>query len=83
VQHLTRSRHWPRFSTPYVVVFCVFTDLRSEVVVRFVDIGGIIDHHHDWLSRDKHVRYIHDANKCTNNEAGKHGGIGTGEWTKV
>ena len=28
-----------------VVVFYVFNDLRSEVTVRFVDIGGIVDHH--------------------------------------
>ena len=25
--------------------FFVFSDLRQEVVVRFVDIGGIVDHH--------------------------------------
>ena len=33
------------FLTPYVVVFLVFNDLRSEVVVRFVDIGRIVDRH--------------------------------------
>jgi hypothetical protein len=30
----------------YVVVFYVFNDLRWEVTVRFVDIGGIVDHHY-------------------------------------
>jgi hypothetical protein len=35
----------PGFPTLYVVVFFMFTDLRSEVIVYFVDIGGIVDHH--------------------------------------
>jgi len=30
---------------PYVVVFIVFNVLRREVVVRFVDIGGIVEIH--------------------------------------
>jgi len=25
--------------------FSMFNELRSEVIVRFVDVGGIIDHH--------------------------------------
>ena len=29
-----------------VVVFYVFNDLRSEVTVRFVDIGEIVKHHY-------------------------------------
>ena len=33
------------FSTSNVVVFCMFIDLRSEVIVRFVEIGEIVDHH--------------------------------------
>ena len=33
------------FLTPYVVVFLIFNALRAEVVVRFVDIGRIVDHH--------------------------------------
>ena len=33
------------FLTSYVVVFSVFSDLWSEVIVRFVDIGEIVDHH--------------------------------------
>ena len=36
----------PGFPTSYVVVFFVFIELKWEVVVRFVDIGGIIDHHY-------------------------------------
>jgi hypothetical protein len=34
------------FLTSYVVVFSVFSDLWSEVIVRFVDIGEIVDHHY-------------------------------------
>jgi hypothetical protein len=34
----------PGFSTSYVVVFFVFSELRREVIVRFVDISGIVDH---------------------------------------
>ena len=30
------------FPSVYAVVFYVFNDLRSEVVVRFVDISGIV-----------------------------------------
>ena len=29
----------------YVVVFFMFSVLRSEVIIRFVDISGIVDHH--------------------------------------
>jgi hypothetical protein len=29
----------------YIVVFFIFNDLRREMIVRFVDIGGIVDHH--------------------------------------
>jgi hypothetical protein len=35
----------PGFSILYVVVVLVCNDLRREVIVRFVDIGGIVDHH--------------------------------------
>ena len=37
----------PGFSTPYVMVFFfwVFSELTWEVIVRFVDIGGIVDHY--------------------------------------
>ena len=38
------SKPWPGFPKPYVEVFFVFNGLRLEVVVRFVDIGGIINH---------------------------------------
>jgi hypothetical protein len=43
----TQTHRWvrPGFPTLYVVVFFMFTDLRSEVIVYFVDIGGIDDHH--------------------------------------
>ena len=33
------------FLTSYVVVFFVFSELRWEVIVRFVDISEIVDHH--------------------------------------
>jgi hypothetical protein len=36
--------HFCACSKPYVFVFFVFNGLRLEVVVRFVDIGGIINH---------------------------------------
>jgi hypothetical protein len=29
----------------YVKVFFMFTELRWELIVRFVDIGEIVDHH--------------------------------------
>ena len=29
----------------YVVVIFVFSELRCEVIVRFVNIGGIVDHY--------------------------------------
>ena len=32
------------FPTSYVVVFFMFNNLRWYVIVRFVDIGGIVDH---------------------------------------
>jgi hypothetical protein len=31
-------------ATPYMVVLFIFNELRREVVVCFVDIGGIVDH---------------------------------------
>ena len=34
----------PGFPTSYDVGF-VFSELRWEVIVRFVDIDGIVDHH--------------------------------------
>ena len=33
------------WTTSYTVVFFVFSELRLEVIVRFVDIGGIVNHH--------------------------------------
>ena len=33
------------FPTSYVVVLFVLSDIRSEVIVRFVDIGGIVAHY--------------------------------------
>ena len=39
------SKSKPGFSTSYVVVFSMFNYLRLKVVVRFVDIRGIVDHH--------------------------------------
>jgi hypothetical protein len=36
------SKPRPGFPTPYVVIF--LTVQLFEVVVRFVDIGGIVDH---------------------------------------
>jgi hypothetical protein len=41
-----RPKSGLRIPMPYVVVVFVFIDLRSEVVVRFVDICKIVDHHH-------------------------------------
>ena len=37
---------WPWFPTSHVVVFFVFSQLKWEVIVRFVEIGGIVDHHY-------------------------------------
>jgi len=31
----------PGFRTPYVVVYIMFNNLRREMIVRFVDIGGM------------------------------------------
>ena len=39
---------WPGFLTSYVMVFILFSELRWEVIIRFADIDGIIDHH--WLN---------------------------------
>jgi len=37
---------WPGFSTSYIVIICVQrVQLRWEVIVRFVDIGGIDGNH--------------------------------------
>jgi hypothetical protein len=35
----------PGFLTSYVMVCFVFSELRWEVIVRYVAIGGIVDHH--------------------------------------
>ena len=35
----------PGFTTSYVMVFLVFSELRWEVIVHFVDIVGIVNHH--------------------------------------
>ena len=40
----------PGFPTSYAVVFFFVSELRSEVVVRFVDIGGIVDHHYHYFN---------------------------------
>jgi len=46
VTYLCLSQAGFGFQTPYVVVFIfVFGGLRWEVVVHFVDIGGIVHHH--------------------------------------
>jgi hypothetical protein len=34
----------PGFLTLYVMVFLVFNYLRLDVIVCFIDIGGIVDH---------------------------------------
>ena len=39
------SKPGPRFPMPYVMVFLMFNGLMLEVVVCFVDIGGIADRH--------------------------------------
>ena len=33
------------FPTSYVVVFFMFSELRGEVIVRLVNIGGIVGYH--------------------------------------
>jgi len=35
----------PRFPTSYVVIIVLFNELRWELIVTFVDIGGIVDHY--------------------------------------
>jgi hypothetical protein len=37
--------HVPAFPTTYVMVFSMFNAFMREVIVRFVDIDGIFDHH--------------------------------------
>jgi len=39
----SKPRH--RFLTTYVMVFFVFSELWWEVIIPFVDIVGIVDHH--------------------------------------
>jgi hypothetical protein len=39
------SKLGPGYPTSYVVVFFVFSELRWEVIARFVDIGVIVDDH--------------------------------------
>ena len=34
----------PGFPTSYVMVFFMFNELKCEVIVHLVDIGGIVDH---------------------------------------
>ena len=41
-----------------VIVFCVKYDLMLEVVVGFVDIGGIVDHY--CILQDSNSRYLTD-----------------------
>ena len=38
--------------------YVVFNDLRSEVIVRFVNIGGIVDHRCLKLSFHNHTKQI-------------------------
>ena len=33
------------FGIGYVIIIFMFSDMRWEVIARFVDLGGIIDHH--------------------------------------
>jgi len=40
------SKPGPGFLTSYVVVFLVFNCFRWEMIFRFVDIDGIVDHHY-------------------------------------
>ena len=43
----TRFKPEPGFPLPYVVVFFVFSMICGQIYfVRFVDIGGIVDHHY-------------------------------------
>jgi hypothetical protein len=35
----------PGFLSSYVSLFFTFNDFRQEVVVEFVDFGGLVDHH--------------------------------------
>ena len=39
------SKLGPGYPTSCVVVWFVFSELRWEVIARFVDIGVIVDHH--------------------------------------
>jgi hypothetical protein len=39
------SKPGPGYPTPYVMFFFVFCYLRRQVVVGFVNIGGIVDPH--------------------------------------
>jgi len=39
------TEHAPGFPTPYVMVFYKFNGLKREMIVRFVVIGGIVNHH--------------------------------------
>ena len=36
----------PGIPSAYTVIFFVINDLKWEVFIRFVDIGGIVDHYH-------------------------------------
>jgi hypothetical protein len=42
---LCLSNAGPGFPAAYVLVFFMFNNLRLEVVVHFVNIGGIVDDH--------------------------------------
>ena len=43
--HFARVSRQDRYFQRHVHFFFMFNDLRSEVIVRFDDIGGIVDHH--------------------------------------
>jgi hypothetical protein len=42
---LSQKMYGILWQTSYVVVFFVFNEFRSEVVVHFAHISGIVDHH--------------------------------------
>ena len=47
INRLTPTVLSQQFQTSYVVVLFMFNDLRWKVIVRFIDIDGIIDNHNN------------------------------------
>jgi len=43
--HLKTHKHPVKIDTTYFMVLFMFNDWWREVIVYFVDIGGIVDHH--------------------------------------